>query len=240
MLLVIDVGNTSLHWGVFENDVLRKTGRILTATFLKTNRTARSIWKPFLSGNVLVSSVVPSADPMLRKLFPQAEFVTASNIALIKVRVTHPKQVGADRLVNAVAAWTLYGGASVIVDFGTATTFCAVTKKGEYIGGAIVPGIDLARIALHEHTAKLPLVPFAKPQKVIGTDTVSAIQSGLFFGYTSLVEGMLARFQKQLGSAPKIIFTGGYAPLIRKGLPSKKIIVDELLTLKGLSIIAVS
>jgi type III pantothenate kinase len=144
--------------------------------------------------------------------------------------------VGADRIVNGVAAFEKYGGPCVVVDFGTATTFDAVSRKGEYLGGVISPGIGISAQALFENTARLPLVDIRKPAKLIGTNTVGSIQSGMFFGYLGLVDGILERMVGELGSDTKVVATGGLAPLI--GEYSKYIKeVDDLLTLDGLRII---
>jgi type III pantothenate kinase len=152
------------------------------------------------------------------------------------VHYENPAEVGADRIVNGVAAFEKYGGPCVVVDFGTATTFDAVSKKGEYLGGVIAPGIGISAQALFEHTARLPLVDIRQPAKIIGTNTVASIQAGLFFGYLGLVDGILDRLLAQMGTDTKVVATGGQAKLI--GEHSKYIkTVDDLLTLDGLRII---
>ncbi|MFA5927880.1 MAG: type III pantothenate kinase [Candidatus Margulisiibacteriota bacterium] len=230
-ILTIDVGNTSIHWGIFRNGDLFKQGKVLTKEVQNLPILGKDL------SRVMVSSVVPAADQPLRSLYPKAEFVTAKNLPYLKVQTKHPAQVGADRLVNAVAVYELYGAPALIIDFGTATTFCALTKDGTYLGGAIAPGIDLSRLSLHQHTAKLPLVSFAKPTKVIGSDTEQAMRSGLFYGYIGLVEGMIERMRPVIGKKVKVIATGGYAKMICAHIPQVDRI-DELLTLKGLLIIA--
>jgi type III pantothenate kinase len=230
MLLAIDVGNTTLHWGLFDGERLLREGRIAT------KRIADSGWRigKKVPDQVVISSVVPSVDPLLKKQFPRAQWVTAKNIPLT-LRVPHPAQVGADRLVNAFAVWKLYGGPAVIVDFGTATTFCGLSAKGEYLGGAIAPGIQLSFRALYDHTAKLPLMTsLKKPIRVIGNDTKSAMQSGVFYGYVGLTESLIQRFKASLGKKAKIVLTGGYAKLLAPELSGNNI-VDEQLTLKGLN-----
>jgi type III pantothenate kinase len=152
------------------------------------------------------------------------------------VNYDNPAEVGADRVVNGVAAFEKYGGPCIVVDFGTATTFDAVSKKGEYMGGVIAPGIGISAQALFEHTARLPRVDIRKPSKIIGSNTVASIQSGLFFGYLGLVDGILERLLEQLGTDTNVVATGGLAKMI--GEHSKYIkTVDDLLTLDGLRII---
>ena len=152
------------------------------------------------------------------------------------IHYDNPQEVGADRIVNGVAAFEKYGGPCVVVDFGTATTFDAVSRKGEYLGGVISPGIGISAQALFENTARLPLVDIRKPAKLIGTNTVGSIQAGMFFGYLGLVDGILERMVSELGPGTKVVATGGLAPLI--GEHSKYIKeVDDLLTLDGLRII---
>ena len=147
-----------------------------------------------------------------------------------------PSEVGADRIVNGVAAFEKYGGPCIAVDFGTATTFDAISRKGEYMGGVIAPGIAISAQALFEHTARLPRVDIRRPGKVIGTNTVASIQSGLFFGYLGLVDGILERLLAEMGPETKVVATGGLAPLISEHSEHIKT-VDDLLTLDGLRIV---
>jgi type III pantothenate kinase len=224
-VLAIDIGNTSAVFGIFEGDKLKKKWRV------PTEKLAGGVKKT--SFPVLVSSVVPQADKMIRKALPQARFITARNIKGIRIRIRNKVEVGADRVVNALAALRLYGKPAIIVDFGTATTFDALSAKGEYLGVAIAPGISLTRDILHERTAKLPRIKIKLPRKVIGNSTVEALRSGLVHGYAAMVEGMINRFKKKLGSRAKVIATGGYAELIGKYARGIDII-DKDLTLKGL------
>jgi len=190
---------------------------------------------------IVISSVVPPMDSILRevceryfKLKPL--FVEPGIKTGMPVLYDNPQEVGADRIVNGVAAFEKYGGPCVVVDLGTATTFDAVSRKGEYMGGVIAPGIGISARALFEHTARLPLVDIRKPAKVIGSNTVGSIQSGLFFGYLGLVDGILERLIAEMGADTQVVATGGLAGLI--GDNSRYIKnVDDLLTLDGLRII---
>lgn len=247
MLLAIDVGNTSTTFGVFQGEKLVRTWRAETSTpKLQTSRQLQTANRKI--GKVIVCSVVPAVNKKLKaecrkKLGIEPLFVTAENIQGIKVKVKNKKEVGADRVVDALAAYKLYGGPAIVVDFGTATTFDVVSAKGEYLGGAIAPGISLARDALYNQTAKLPRVEIKAPKSVIGKDTVSAMQSGLVYGYVALIEGMIKRLKSGSSrltahsSQPKVIATGGYAPLICKST-SLVDTIDQELTLKGLRIVA--
>ena len=237
MILAIDVGNTSTVFGLFSGKKLVKEWRCPTAK-LKFPKISSEI------SRVMMASVVPSLDGKLKlgigkhyQLKPF--FVTAQNIPGLKVRLKNKKEIGADRVVDALAAYTLYGGPLVVVDFGTATTFDAISAKGEYLGGAIAPGIALARDALYEQTAKLPKIKISAPKKVIGKNTILAMQSGLVYGYVGMVEGMVKKFKDQNSKfkTAKIIATGGLAPLICK---YTKVVdkIDIKLTLKGLRMVA--
>jgi type III pantothenate kinase len=243
MLLAIDIGNTNIVFGVFSGKKIIKQWRIPTP---KT--TLQRL--PALKGidRIVVASVVPSLDKslaklLLKKYFIKPHFVTASNIPVIRIRMKNKMEVGADRVVDALAAYKLYGGPVIVVDFGTATTFDVITAKGEYLGGAIAPGLLLARDALHAKTAKLPIVELKAPRSVIGNNTVEAIRSGLVLGYVAMVEGLVARIKNEsritihdsrtTSHEPRVVATGGLAPLICKYTRVVDII-DENLTLKGL------
>jgi type III pantothenate kinase len=243
MILTIDIGNTSTHFGVFKGERIIREWRIETER-LSGYKGIRK-WISGYQGikKVMVSSVVPRASKVIRKLFPKAIFVNYKNIG-IKIRVKRASEVGPDRLVDALAAYILYKGPCVVVDFGTATTFDVVSARGEYLGGAIAPGIMLARDALYEQTAKLPRITIRPPRSAVGRDTVEAMRSGLVYGYVAMVEGMIRRIKKELtpalskrggqGVSCKVIATGGLAKLICKYTD----VVDRIepkLTLKGLN-----
>ena len=231
-VLAIDIGNTSVHFGLFEGKTMVREWRVASAGLKK-------IPADLEADRVVVASVVPRLNTVVRKRFPAAVFAGRRNIGL-KVRVKRPAEVGADRLVDALAAAELYGGPAIIVDFGTATTFDDINGRAEYLGGAIAPGLLLARDTLHERTAKLPKISLQAPVSVIGRDTVSALRSGLVFGYAALVEGMVGRIKSKLkskNSKLKVIATGGLARLICK--QTRVIdIIDDKLTLKGLRLLA--
>ena len=228
-VLTIDVGNTSVHFGLFAGGKLIEEWRTPTDSI--------SVPRNISAPEVIVASVVPAADKVIRKLFPKAVFVDHKNVGL-KILVKKPAEVGADRLVDALAAYTLYRGPAVIVDFGTATTFDVINARGQYLGGAIAPGILLARDLLHERTAKLPKIEIKAPRSVIGRDTIEAMRSGLVFGYVAMVEGMVERIkEKVISKKVKVIATGGLAKLICKYTDIIDII-DDKLTLQGLRLIA--
>ena len=238
MLLAVDIGNTSTHFGVFRGDKLLKEWRVLTGRISEyqniRKRISENRYKVIRT--VVVASVVPQANKFIKKIFPGALFVDHKNIG-IKINTKKPAEVGADRLVDALAAYKLYGGPCIVVDFGTATTFDVISAKGEYLGGAIAPGVLLARDSLHQKTAKLPLIAIKAPTKTIGCDTVEAMRSGLVFGYVAMVEGMVKRIKSEVQSPKskvKVIATGGLAEMICKYTT----VVDRIdmeLTLKGLN-----
>ena len=249
MLLVIDVGNTHTVCGVYAAEELLQHWRVVTepertvdefGLLLGSLFTFHGIRPADIDG-LIISSVVPPMLPILEEVaeqyFHTKPLVVGPGIKTgMPVHYDNPAEVGADRVVNAVAAFEKYGGPCVIVDFGTATTFDCVSVKGEYLGGVICPGIGISADALFQRTARLPRVDIRKPGKVIGTDTVGCMQSGLYYGYLGLVDGILAGMLAELGRESKVIATGGLAALLAEG--SKYIsAVDEWLTLEGLRLI---
>ncbi|HET7871246.1 MAG TPA: type III pantothenate kinase [Terriglobales bacterium] len=249
MLLVLDVGNTNTVLGVYDGQRLIAHWRVATVRTHTVDEYGVLFRNLFAIGKVeasdvraiIISSVVPPMDSTLREVCERyfhlkPLFVEPGIKTGMPVLYENPSEVGADRIVNGVAAFEKYGGPCVVVDFGTATTFDAVSRKGEYLGGVIAPGIGISAQALFEHTARLPFVDIRHPAKLIGTNTVASIQSGLFFGYLGLVDGILERMAAELGAGTKVVATGGLARLIGENSRFIKD-VDDLLTLDGLRII---
>lgn len=249
MLLTIDIGNTNLALGLYEGDKLGAHWRLATdhkrmpdeygLQFLGLLQNAGKTLDE-ITGISLASVVPPLTGRVLqacREYLKQEPLVVDAGVKTgIKIRYEDPRAVGADRVCDAVAVMKLYGGPACVVDFGTATSFNALTKDGEYLGGAITAGINLAAEALFTHAAKLPHIDLQVPPSVIGRNTVHAMQSGLLFGYVSMVEGMVARFRSELGSDMKVIATGGLAEVVAK--ETKVIdIIAPWLTLEGLRIL---
>jgi type III pantothenate kinase len=249
MLLVIDVGNTNTSLGVFEGDKLMAAWRLTTARARTGDEWGVHVRNLFaLAGldfktidAIAIASVVPPLNFTLKRMAEvyfsvSPLFIDDTINTGVRILYRPASDVGADRIVDAVAVIHKYGAPAIIVDFGTATTFDAINANGEYLGGVIAPGITISADALFQRAAKLPRVEIKRPQKVIGSTTVEAIQSGLYHGYVGLVDGILRKMIDELGGNPKIIATGGLAPLIAKGSALIKEI-DEALTLDGLRLV---
>jgi type III pantothenate kinase len=251
MLLVFDVGNTNIVIGVYQGDDLKNNWRISTQRQATADEYGMLI-KNLLEHNgynmiditgVAISSVVPPLNNALegtaKKYFNiEPLIIPSENVKIgLDLKYENPKEIGADRIVNAIAAYELYGGPVIVVDFGTATTFCGISAKGEYLGGAIAPGIGISIEALFQRAAKLPRIEVKKPNNVIGKTTIEGMQSGILYGYAGQVDYVVKRFKKELGSDNiEVIATGGLADLI--SAESETItIVNPLLTLEGLNII---
>ncbi len=249
MLLTFDIGNTNVVIGTFQGDTLTNHWRITSDRQKTYDEYGLLLDQLFQSGNlnrtdvddIIISSVVPNLTDVFRNVceryFHIAPLVVGSGLKTgMSIRYDNPKEIGADRIVNAVAAIERYGAPLIILDFGTATTFCVVNDQKEYLGGAIAPGIGISLNALVEKTAKLPKVEMTVPDKVIGKTTVSAIQSGLLYGYCGLVDGMVHRIVKELDynlEDVTVVATGGLAEVIHEHSETIQE-VDQMLTLKGL------
>jgi type III pantothenate kinase len=246
MLLVLDVGNTETTFGLFEGETLSKRWSVSTTLNRTQDEWAALIkilfdmagFSPSELDGIVISSVVPPVDPVLKSAFEaylsmEPLFVAPGIKTGIQILYENPLEVGADRVVNAVAAAKLYELPAIVIDFGTATTFDLINSEGNYLGGVIAPGLAISADALFTRAAKLPKVEIAKPRKVVGKSTVSSIQSGLFYGYASLTEGIVKRIRNESGEIKTVIATGGLAKLISPECPFIDEI-DEDLTLKGL------
>ena len=249
MLLAIDIGNTNIVVGVFDGEKLKATWRLGTdvhkledeyAALLLNLLSMKGLAFADIDDAIISSSVPPLVtvfEELCRRYFEATPMVVGPGIKTgVRISIENPREVGADRVVNAAAAHKLYGGPLIVIDFGTATTLDAVSEEGDYLGGAIAPGIVISSEALFEHAAKLPRVELVRPPKAIGRNSVSAMQSGIVFGYVGLIEGLVARMQKELGGTAKVIATGGLANIIA----SETGVVDAVdldLTLVGLRLI---
>lgn len=249
MLLVIDVGNTNIVLGVFQGEELLDHWRISTERLRTTDEYGVLIRNLFYLNGVnadaidaiIISSVVPPVMPTLERMcqryFGLVPLVIGPGVKTgMDIKYDNPREVGADRIVNAVGAYHKYGGPVIIIDFGTATTFCAVDKKGNYLGGAICPGIGISTEALVQRTAKLPRIEIKRTPRVICRNTVESMQAGVFYGFVGQVDGLISRIREELGATAKVVATGGLAVVIAPATKSIDV-VEPLLTLEGLRVI---
>lgn len=249
MILAIDVGNTNIVVALYDNDKLRRNWRMATDKNKASDEYGVLITQFLRFENVstddiedvMIASVVPTVMHSLKNAVKRyigcEPMIVGPGIKTgMNIRYDNPKELGADRIVNAVAAVNKYKPPLIIVDFGTATTFCAVDRNGDYLGGVIAAGVKISMSALFEKTAKLPKVEIVKPNNVIGRNTISAIQSGAVFGHAGLVDGIVRRIKNDIGGDATVIATGGLAKMIAK--ESQEInVVDSMLTLDGLKIL---
>ncbi len=249
MLLAVDIGNTSIAIGIFQGRSLMKSWNI-RAEREKTCDEYGITLSSLLSSSglegtpidsAIISSVVPPLTPifqeLIKNLFEVQSLVVGPGLKTgMPILYENPLEVGADRVVAAVGAFSKFGGPAIVVDFGTATTFDAISSQGEYLGGAIAPGIQIAAEALYLKTAKLPRIEIKKPKKAIGRTTVSSMQSGLYFGYIGLISRIIEEMKKELGGEIKVISTGGFAAQISREISSIRF-YEPCLVLEGLRII---
>ncbi len=256
MLLTFDVGNTNITLGLYDGSQLTQSWRLETVHtrtadeygLLVTQLLIQANLTPQVVTGAIIASVVPvltrTIESTVRSVFTTPPMIVGPGLKTgMPILYDRPKDVGADRIVNGVAAYHRFSCACIVVDFGTATTFDSITEKGEYAGGAIAPGIGLSMDALFQRTAKLPRVDIARPEpgRVVGRSTVESIQSGVYFGYVGLVDGLVDRMRKEMdpeneGRAVKVLGTGGLAPIIAKDAQTIEVI-SEALTLEGLRLI---
>jgi type III pantothenate kinase len=249
MLLAIDIGNTNITIGMFKDDKLKATWRIATSIHRMADEYAMILLNLLRQQGldaanvtkVAICCVVPPLtaifEELCQKYFKVVPLVVKAGVKTgVRIRMDNPAEVGADRIADAAAAHHLYGGPIIVVDLGTSINFDTVSKEGDYLGGAIAPGLSMAAESLFTRTAMLPRVGLIRPERAIGTNTIAAMQSGLVFGFVGLIEGIIARIKRELGGKAKVVATGGYAELIAK--ETKVInVVNTDLTLIGLRLI---
>ncbi|MCK4533542.1 type III pantothenate kinase [bacterium] len=248
MLLVIDIGNTNIVFGVYRKKRLIHSWRKVTGKKVILGTYTRDVLREFdlkkirkeeICG-IEISCVVPSLLPAFKRFCSYLFLINPSVVIPgkntdVRILCDNPSEVGADRIVNAVAGYSKYGGPLIIIDFGTATTFDVINIKGEYMGGVIVPGMRISAEALFERAEKLPLVKSLRPDKVVGKNTAESIRAGLFFGTIGQIKEIISRIKKEIKISPKIILTGGHAELVKKEI--KGAVIDPYLTLEGLRLI---
>lgn len=249
MLLTVDIGNTNITIGVFDDSKSKGTWRIATGVHRMPDEYASLMLNLFerqgIAASQITDAILCSVVPPLVSVFEEtcrrylkvSPLVVESGVKTgVRISMDNPREVGADRIVNAVAAHHLYGGPVIVIDLGTATTFDAVSEEGDYLGGAIAPGIAIATEALFARTAVLPRVELTHPKRAIGRNTVAAMQSGIVFGYAGLIEGIVGRIKQELGGVVKVVATGGYAELLARETPVIEVVNPDL-TLEGLRLI---
>ena len=249
MLLTVDIGNTNVNIGVFDGSKLKGTWKVATGVHRMPDEYASLLLNLFERHGVdasqvtdaILCSVVPTLvgvfEEVCRRYLKVLPLVVESGVKTgVRICLDNPREVGADRVVNAVAAHQLYGGSVIVIDLGTATTFDAVSEDGDYLGGAIAPGIAIATEALFTRTAALPRVELTHPKRAVGRNTVAAMQSGIVFGYAGLIEGIVSRIQQEMGGKAKVVATGGYAELLARETPVIEVVNPDL-TLIGLRLI---
>jgi type III pantothenate kinase len=249
MLIVVDIGNTHTAFGLFDGDNLRFDWRVETRSERTADEHAAALYGLFELEKLdmakvdaaIISSVVPPATLPMERLFARYFKLTPLVVGPgmktgMPVLYENPRDLGADRIVNAVAAYARWPQGAIVVDFGTATTLDVVTARGEYAGGVITPGLLISADALYRATAKLPRVEIARPKAVVGTNTVASIQSGLVFGYAGMIDALVKRIRSEVAYTPRVIATGGLGALVaRESVTIEE--YDELLTLRGLKIL---
>jgi type III pantothenate kinase len=249
MLLAIDIGNTNVTFGVFDGDKIKTTWRVSTAIHRTSDEYAhlmlslmerRGVTGPQIK-DVVICSVVPplliTFEQVCKSFLKKAPLIVEAGVKTgVRIDMDNPREVGPDRIVNAVAAHQLYGGPVIVIDMGTATTMDVVSKDGRYIGGAIAPGIAISTEALFTRTAVLPRIELSIPKKAIGRNTVAAMQSGIVFGYIGLIEGLVLRIQSELDEKAHVVATGGFAGMAPQATSVIEIVNPDL-TLIGLRLI---
>ena len=249
MLLAVDIGNTNITYGVFEGDKLRTTWRMSTVVNRMADEYAALLLNLMnhqgletsdikeVSMCCVVPPILTTFQELVRRYFHTSPLVVGPGLKTgVRIRVDNPREVGTDRVANTAAAHHLYTGAVIIVDVGTATTFDTVSREGDFLGTAIAPGIATAAEALFARTSALPRVELVPPEHAIGTSTITAMQSGIVFGYVGLIEGIVSRIQKELGEKATVVATGGYAELLAKETAVIDVINPDI-TLIGLRLI---
>ena len=249
MLLAIDIGNTNIAFGVFEGETLRGTWNVAT-DLNKTTDEYAVLLSNLLSregltlsdiDHVAIACVVPPLEPtfedLSRRYLGTSPLVVGPGVKTgVRICLDNPHELGADRVANAVAGHRLYGGPLIVIDCGTATTVDAISEEGDYLGGAIAPGIGIAAEALFQRASKLPRIELIPPEHAIGRNTITAMQSGIMFGYVGLIEGLVARIRRELGGKARVVATGGLSRVIAKETQVVDI-VNPHLTLIGLRLV---